>query len=302
MVGFLVDHPAYHLPSLLRAPEKALITVIDEGHLGFLKDIGLPKQATLFCPHGGPPPLPVQRMAADRPIDLLFIGNIGAEPPLGLWLDRNAAGDAGLRQILAEAHDAVREDGEEPYAALVAALGRAGRGMAMTEIAGLVVTLEGFVARSRRLQVLKAIRSRRVTILGTVAPEAVAELAHHDLRGAQSFAKGLSLMAGTKILLNSRMTFARGAHERVFYGLSRGAVVATEPSSFLAAELAAGLGMLGLPKEEDAIDRVLDGMLADPAALDACREQGLAHYARHHTWVERVGRMLGALAEAQLIG
>ncbi|HTH98484.1 MAG TPA: hypothetical protein VL574_13795 [Stellaceae bacterium] len=301
LVGFMVDHPAHHIPHLQRAPRKGLITVIDEDHLRFIADLGIKAAGRIFCPHGGPLPIPTQRDAADRPIDLLFIGNVEAESPTGAWLDGTSAGDAGLRTALAEAHDAVREDGIELYAALIAAFGRAGRDTSALALARFVQALDAHIARSRRLEMLQAIRSRRVTILGNVNPAAAGVLAHHDLRGPATFATALSQMAKAKLLLNSRVTFSGGAHERLFYGLSRGAVAVTEPSRFLAPDLAGGFGMVALPKAQTDIDHMVDGLLADMAGIDALRERGLPHYARHHSWAERTGRILDSLVETGLV-
>ncbi len=301
LVGYLVDHPAHQLEHLQRAPDKSLVTVVDEDHLGFLADLGIRSAGRIFCPHGGPAPVPVQPETADRPIDLLFIGNVEAPQPLDTWLDRMAGGDTSLRAALSEAHDAVHEESAELYAALRASFGRAGLDTAPLALARFIQALDGQIVRARRLEVLRSIRSRRITILGAVAPEAAALLAHHDLRGTAHFAWGLSLMAEAKLLLNSRITFVGGAHERIFYGLSRGAVSLTETSRFLSRELSGGLGMIALPRLDKDIDGLVDGLLADPSGIDALRERGLPHYARHHTWAERTGRILTGLVEAGLV-
>ena len=293
MVAFMVDHPAAHLAYLLRAPENALITVIDEGHLAFLDQAGLPPRSRIFCPHGGPEAIRDPRPARERSLDLMFSGNVGDPGPEAAWLERVSADRADLKAALAEALEAVRAEGRDPYVAIADAYARRGLPAAALSVAKAVTDLDAYAMMSRRFAVLRAIRGHRVTVLGEVsAPDA---LAHHDLRGTTSFARTRSLMADAKLLLNSRSTFGRGGHERIFYGLSRGAVVATEPSSFLREDLDGGLGMVQLPADPADLDDFLADLLARPDRLDELRARGLAGYGERHSWRERAGRILTGL-------
>ncbi len=293
LVAFLVDHPAAHLPHLLRAPENALITVIDQGHLAFLEQAGLPPRSHLFCPHGGPEAIADPLPARERGISLLFSGNVGDPGPESEWLNRVCAGQSELRAILSEALEAVRAEQRDPYAAIQNAYGRRGRAATPLTVAKYVNDLDVYAMMSRRFDVLRAITRHRVTVLGDVT--GTNALAHHETRGTTSFAKTRSLMADTKLLLNSRSTFGRGGHERIFYGLSRGAVVATESSSFLSEDLQTGLGMVQLPARTADLNDFLSDLLAQPDRLDEVRQRGLAQYTARHSWRERARRILDAL-------
>ena len=296
LIAFLVDHPAYHLPHLLRAPENCLITVIDEGHLAFLEHAGLPPRSLLFCPHGGPEIIADPRPMGERSIDLHFSGNVADPGPEATWLDRVSGGRADARAALAEALDGVRLEGREPYASLAEAYGRRDLPGTPLTLAKMVAELDAYAMMARRFAVLSAIRGHRVTVTGEVAASAAAALAHHDLRGATSFARVRSLMADSRVVLNSRVTFGRGGHERIFYGLSRGAVVATEAGPFLRPDLEAGLGMVPLPADPADLDDFLSDLLAKPDRLEALRERGLAVYSQRHSWRERAGRILAGFA------
>ena len=298
MIAFMVDHPASHLAHLLRAPENALVTVIDEGHLAFLDQAGLPPRSRIFCPHGGPEAIPDPRPASGRGIGLLFSGNVADPGPEAAWLERVSGGRADIRAALAEALDAVRAEGQDPYVAIADAYTRHDLPAAPLSVAKTVTELDAYAMMARRFQVLRAIRGHRVTVLGEVS--ATDALAHHDLRGTTSFARTRHLMADAKLLINSRSTFSRGGHERIFYGLSRGAVVATEPSAFLRQDLEDGLGMAQLPADPADLDDFLSDLLARPGWLDELRGRGLAGYGERHSWRERAGRLLTALeAHAQ---
>jgi len=143
------------------------------------------------------------------------------------------------------------------------------------------------------LEVLRAITDRRVVILG--APP-IPALAHHDMRGLTAFPQSLKAMADAKILINSRWTFGRGAHERLFYGLSRGAIAVTETSTFLQEDIDLQLGMVGLPRDLSLLNDTLGELCDRPDEIDAIRERGLAAYPARHTWRERMNRVLTALA------
>ena len=296
LIAFLVDHPACHLPHLLRAPENCLITVIDEGHLAFLEQAGLPPRSVLFCPHGGPEAIPDPRPMRERGLGLLFAGNVADPGPEAAWLDRASGGRPGSRAALAEALERVRLEGGEPYASLAEAYGRRDLPATPLTLARMVVDLDAYVMMARRFQVLSAIRGHRVTVAGEGAASAAAAHAHHDLRGVTSFARVRNLMADSRVVINSRVTFQRGGHERIFYGLSRGAVVATEAGSFLRPDLDAGLGMVPLPAAAADLDDFISDLLAGPDRLETLREQGLAVYPHRHSWRERAGRILAGFA------
>ena len=256
----------------------------------FAQDLG----AGLLSPEAIADPRP----ARERGIDLMFSGNVGDPGPEAAWLERVGGGRPEIKAALAEALEAVRAENREPYAAIVGAYTRRGLPAAPLSVAKAVTELDGYAMMSRRFSVLRAIKGHRLTLLGEVS--GTDALGHHDLRGTTSFAAARRLMAETKLLINSRSTFGRGGHERIFYGLSRGAVVATEPSSFLAEDLAGGLGMVQLPADPAGLDDFIADLLARPERLDELRARGLAQYGERHSWRERAGRIFAALeAHAQ---
>ena len=290
MVALMLDHPALHLENLLRAPQNTIITVIDEGHLVFLNHAGLNARTQIFCPHGGPEPIPHPRPSRERPIDLLFSGHILSPAPIPLWLDTASGGQSCVRGGLEEAFDAVRSEGQEIYTALVAAFQRRGLVATPMALAKHVIALDSYAMQLRRHEILRNITCRRVVILGEIGDSR--GLDHHDLRGPTSFAKTRSLMANAKILINSRWTFGRGGHERIFYGMSRGAVIATEQSTFLSEDLSQEIGMFALPHDLTTVNDRLNERLNDPEHLDEIRARGFTGYRQRHSWQERMSRLL----------
>lgn len=291
LVAWMVDHPAVHLSHLRRAPENAIVGVIDEGHLRFLADCGLAPRSHVFIPHGGPPSVANPLPAAERSLGVVTMGNVDDPGPLSEWLDTHSRGNATLRGALADGYDAAA-DGTEIYAALVESFTHRKLNPHPHVLAPFIAALDTHLNQSRRLTVLEAVRGQRMIILGNVTPRAAARLEHHDIRGTTSFAEGLALMSEAKLLLNSRFAFGRGAHERIFYALSRGAVVATEASVFLQRDMDEGAGMIALPRAAADIDDTVCALCGDDARLDRLREQGMATYPARHGWGERMQRLL----------
>ncbi len=293
LVTLVVDHPAVHFKYLAQAPEHAVIGLVDEGHLAFFDRAGFRPKARVFCPHGGPEPLAEQREARDRPIDLLFVGRVEDPGPEAPWLDKVAGSDGVVRAAMTEAFEAVYRGGAEVYLAIAEAFDRRGLNSAPAAVAARVASLDARATELRRLEVLRAITCRRVVILGS---DPIAALAHHDMRGPSLFPQSLRAMAEAKVLINSRWTYGRGAHERLFYGLSRGVISVTEASSFLADDLERGLGMVALPKDLTHFNDQLAALCEDPDRIDTLRAAGLAEYPGRHTWRQRATRLLSALA------
>ncbi len=297
LVSIMVDHPAIHFERLERAAENCVLTVVDEEHLTFLSDAQFPPKTYVFCPHGGPEAVSDPLSTKDRPIDVLFCGNISSSETLDAWLDCHADGDVKRRAALKEAFEAVYEGKVPLYRALTEAFARHGQNNAPHALAPSIKKMLIYIHQRQRLEALEAITERRVTILGNVAPDVAARLAHHDIRGEKSFAQACSMMAESKILLNCCHVFPHGAHERVFYGLSRGAVILNNPSAFLAEDLERGWGMVKQPDDLKEMNTLISDLCADPDRIDTLRAQGLAVYPERHTWRERMGRVLPAVVD-----
>ena len=295
LVSLIVGHPATHLENLGRSPANCIAAVIDEGHLGFFDDVDVPPRTRLFCPHGGPEAVPDPLPAQDRNIDVLFSGTIDDQDSFDDWLDRLSNRSPDRKAALKEAFEAVYEGNAEVYRALSESFTRHKQNTRPRFLAPFVTALDAYVTQRRRIEVLEAIRGCRVVVLGKVGPKAAERLSHHDLRGETTFIRMLSMAAESRILLNSRKTFARGAHERIFYGLSRGAVVVTDPSTFLEDDFERGLGMVKQPEDLKTLNQLVSDLCADSDMLDRLRAQGLETYPERHTWRERMKRLLPAV-------
>lgn len=284
------SHPLNHLEHLAAAPRQVAYSVVCDSHRAALVQLGIPADRILHVPHAGPPPLPRVADSADRPLPVLFLGNIRALPSTAEWL-----AELGLTapegQAAAEVLEAVRAGEGDSFPQTLAAMGRRGLAPNLVRDAKVATRVEARLNDMRRLETLAALRTVPVEVFGAIDPSLrlPGTLRAH---GPVRFAKALSLMDNAKLVLNFT-PFRTGAHERVFYGLSRGACVLSDPTSLLAPG-AAGEGGVIFP-EPGRLDEQVSALLADGPALDRRRAAGREWYGARHTWAHRAADILSMM-------
>jgi hypothetical protein len=135
---------------------------------------------------------------------------------------------------------------------------------------------------------LGAVRHGRIVVCGEVD----AQLPHIEtitVTGPQNFTKVLQLMDNAKLIVNA-MQYRDGAHERVFYGLSRGAAILSDSSRFLAEAEATRAGVVFFPENPAVLDDTVARLIASP--LDDTVAEGRRWYADRHTWDHRAAQLL----------
>lgn len=297
-VTFLTDSPLRHMSKIRAMPDQALVGVVDGDFGEILTDYGLPQKAFPFA-HAGPPPIADPLPDEKRTIRVLFAGNIGAPPTIEEFLDRHAGQDPTKRKIISGVVDAAFETVEGFYPLCRAALPDA----ALDEIQALGQDLETLVIARRRADLLKSLAGSGAVVCGEVHSSIRRDLPD-DLtyRGALTFEDILDLMERSRVLINSSPSFRNGAHERVFYGLSRGAKVMTEPTRFFDNRDVEGLGLAMLPFDLSGFRSVLGDALDGAGQGRAGQERAgqeradrMAHYARTHSWAQRIPALMEAV-------
>jgi hypothetical protein len=108
-------------------------------------------------------------------------------------------------------------------------------------------------------------------------------------------------MGRSRIVLNSTNKFPRGSHERIWYAMAAGAVVLTDPSSFLARDFAHARDILFLPRGDLSDVAAETAELArDGARLTAIAAAAREVYAAGHTWRHRLDTIFALAAAAGL--
>lgn len=296
--SFLTDSPARKLDKLGAFPNIGMIGVVDADFIELLSILKAPGKGAIPFQHAGPPPRKRMRPTAERPIDVMIVGNVSSKLSTAEWLDSADKGDPVLRHVLESCFEDCRTSDKSQWSALLAHAQERGYGISTpSTLCDLLQSLETHVIANRRRDILSCLGGYRTVFIG--GGEATADLAvdpEIDVRGSLAYLDVLDLMEQTKIVIDVSPSFRNGAHERVFYALSRGAYVLTEPSRFLTHEVESDLGISFLPYDSAGVGNAVRAILdRGPAELDAVRQRAVAHYADTHTWSQRVATLMPAI-------
>ena len=287
-VSIFESNPIHNLNQLAERPRNLAITVIDDAHCRTFDAFGIAPRALGFLPHGGPPPLAHILPMAERPIDVLFIGNVKEVPSPENWVAQLACPAAlkdGVLRVVARRWGRLEDD---TATMLARALGESGIAPELQRDLALAATIELYVNNLKRRELLGAVRHGRIVVCGEVD----AQLPHIEtitVTGPQNFTKVLQLMDNAKLIVNA-MQYRDGAHERVFYGLSRGAAILSDSSRFLAEAEATRAGVVFFPENPAVLDDTVTRLIASP--LDDTVAEGRRWYADRHTWDHRAAQLL----------
>lgn len=297
-VSWLTDNPCHHMDKLRSLPDYSILGVVDRDFLDWLPQYGLNTRRTFFMPHGGPEPLRQQADTADRQIDVLYIGNIREPEAFGAWLDRVGDGDTLVRQCMEQAFGLCLQSDAGLYQTVSRVFEEAGISLSLDDLLKRTRQLEQYLIPYRRISVLKNVKRSRVVVCGDIDPAVSANFSSSiTFLEKVTFEDFQDLAMNARIILNTSPSFRNGAHERVFYGLSRGAHILTEPSRFLAPEVEKGLGISFLDFDPSEIDNAIEAVLDRKDELDDQRQRALDHYGQTHTWKQRVHEALDILQE-----
>jgi len=288
--SYVTDAPWSQFDHIHSVGDDTTISYVDRHHAAFHQRFASGRR-TVFMPHGGPPPDPAWH--DERPIDVLFIGNLA--PPCRM--EQFEAALAALPEPLGRAArlalDMVLWDGGEPFTALDGALAAEGltpEGLGLRPFLDLLRFLAAFAESHNRHRLLTGLGRVRLTVAGRVSPgffDAVPDNVH--LLGMVDETAALALMRRSRILLNSVTVFPAGSHERVWYAMACGAAVCTERSSFIEETLDWGAHLLDAA---DAIasdgDTLAEALAAQSGVLEMARAARIP-YSANHTWRRRAG-------------
>ena len=302
-----VDYPLSHLTRLEQTSPRAALLMVDESHVAALASLYPPDRfaAVRFSPHAaiGPtvsPGADPDDFAARRPIRLLFPGSAYGETPPG-WRNQPPA----VQTVFEHAAEiALAGDAVAPLDALDQAMTVAGLDPVDPAFAGfrkLATQVHEHVRALRRRQLLEAVirLGLPVHIAGGGYDPDLARHRNLTLLGNVEIADILSLMAGSRVVLNANANFVAGSHERPLSAMNAGAVAATDNSAFYAASFGAGeLAGFRWSRLDD--DLAAIGALAeDPDAAFAVARAGQRTVVGGHLWTHRIAGMVAAAHAAR---
>lgn len=294
---YVTDAPWSQAEHIFATTQDAVVSYVDRNHALFYQDIPLAKP-TVFFPHGGPRPDPVFR--AERPIDVLFVGNLAVPCRMEHFEAVLAPLSPALAAAQRTALDLVLHDESDPFVALKTGLGAQGISLpqlGLREFLAHLKFLAAFAESHARWRLLTSLPQVAITHVGNIGA-GVFESAPSNIRflGPATETEVLELMRQARILLNLVEIFRGGSHERIWYGMALGAAVCSERSAFVAETLTYGRHLLAV---EDALDTGGDSlaeMLARPHEIAAMAAAAREPYGLHHTWRARSRIIAQAMA------
>lgn len=297
--SFLTDNPVHKLDLLQGFPKLGLIGVVDLDFLDILQRFDYPGHGAIPFPHGGPPPLSTTPKSKDRDIDVLMVGNVSSPLATADWLDRCGGQDDRIRNAFAAVLERARTTDEGLWTIAENEFTDRGIIAPPKKLAAIVRETEGQLIAQRRRDILASVKKHNVVYYGAIEDGGAVKASDNiAVRDILPFYDVCDLMMRAKVVVNVSPSFRNGAHERVFYGLSRGAQILAEPTRFLSKEVEEDLGVSFMPFAAEDMDNAIAAILdRSDEEMDTVRERATAHYARTHTWEQRVAVMLDAMAE-----
>jgi len=296
-----VDGPWVHYGDAAALPPAYISLYCCQDHVEASRYLGLPHRA-FFLPHGGPPPTVEDgAQSADRPIDILFVGNVGPPPDEEAFLAEESSLPVAYHAAVWAAAGDQATTGVSTLDAWTEACRDTGidcDGLDTIAKAGALTSIERLgqiQARSALFASLPA--GTRIVAAGDIAPGTPVPEGAEAL-GPVPFETVLQLFDRSKIVLNMTPKFRTGATERVWFALSRGAVIASNPSTLLADFFASDEMICLESGQPDAWAEGLRRALDDPADLAHMSRRAVDRYAGGHTWRHRFEGILPSIAKA----
>ena len=286
--SYVTDAPWSQFEHIHSVGDDTTISYVDRNHRAFHDRLS-PGRKAVFLPHGGPLPDPDWR--DDRPIDVLFLGNLTAPCRMEHFESATLSLTEPLRRACRLALDLILWEEVEAFQAITDALAAEGLGietLGLSPFIDLLSFVATFAESHQRHQLLTSLPLVRITIAGRISPSFFATPPPNvSSIGMVDETAAMALMRKSRILLNSVTVFPAGSHERIWYGMACGAAICTDHSSFVEETMTYGRDILSL---EDAMASqgasLAEKLAASTGVLDtahAARDL----YAVHHTWRQR---------------
>lgn len=289
--SFLTDTPLNFPSRLENWPLGGMVGLVDASFFDLARFMKYQRPSFLFHPHGGPPTPPYVPDTKDRDIEFLFIGNIAKVDDATSHAASLYKNDPVLIELFLSSFENVTPD-KTPFQITLSTALTGPATYRRKDVALVAVHLELYLSNVSRQRILASLEGLGVTIVGTVAEGALGPTADATVLGFHPFEACLDLVSRAKILINVVPSFPNGAHERLFYALSRGAAVMTTQSTFLENDCRSHGFVEFFDIENMDIREKTIHLLRDLDRGMVDRESMLRHYLEHHTWKQRLEPVL----------
>lgn len=296
LVTLLLDHPV-HLGEAIGAMNRdgqagpRLWGAMEQGHLDFLRQMGLGGDSLFLLPQAGPPPAPAVAGFAERPVPIAFTGSIDT-------LEGDAAFAAGLGlepRATALAVAEILDGGDDPFTITLRHLSHALAGRPAEESWRLARALDRRARTLRRWRLFAALEGLPVHIHGDIHDDFRRRFPGFAYPGPLTWPETLELYGRSKLVLNDTINLRGSALIRLYYAMARGAVAATEMNGFLATNFHPEREVLGLDARRPGEAGRVAALLADPARWQGMARAASARASSRHQWRHRLAPLVRAL-------
>lgn len=255
-------------------------------------------QHAYFLPHAADP-LPGVIPISERRFPIVFLGSIA--DPLAYIKDWRSKYPAEVVDFLIESADKTLKDPDLCYQDLLATHPM----FQGDENDELIQEFDVYMRMVDRIQLLRSLSGLPVHLFGNVVGQtsrSMGEIIGGVLSGltihpAVNFSEALEIMQNAQIVLNSSPMFKTGAHERIFYAPSAGAVLVTNETPWIRSHFHAPEELITYRAEDDVKER-LKALLAKPDVLKSIANAGREKVLSAHTWNHRIRQLLEIMNRA----
>jgi hypothetical protein len=302
--SFMVDHPCQLLTEAGNLdPQSVTLGWVDQSHIECLAAFEV-RTHSVFLPHAGPDVVEKGVAMHDRDIDLFFAGALGEPVDRSTWLEQHPGTPQKLADIIFDAATVVEATLDPVLNVFAAVCARHGvqinQAFSRDVLCATVSEITKIAEINRRNAVLNALPDIKVCVVSAYLPLRLRDRANvQHIDYIDDFRTIRQLMSRSKIILNTTCKFARGSHERIWYGIAEGATVLTDASLFMQTDFRHDESIFYLPQQTVTRGDLeyLRAFIETPARLDAIACRGRDLYAQNHTWKRRIAILNDAVQQ-----
>lgn len=294
--NILMDHPFHYSQALKQAPTTTRLYCIDQRHVEYVKRFFKNMKWVSFLPHAGTaiedlPILPIK----ERPVDVLYAGSLSKYRIEMLIpdFDQFRGFDAGelcnqvLQELVKHPNRTTEDVIEDYFSELELPISEEQLG----EYISAFRFLDAYAVSFYREMAVKLLVENgiRVAVYGE-GWDRTQWADHPNLiyGGSVPAPQVLPLMHQSKIVLNTLTWFKSGAHDRIFNGMLAGAVVVSDPSSYLEEQFENHQDIELFRLEEiQELPAIVEDLLADLDQAQSIADAGRQKAENCHLWSHR---------------
>jgi hypothetical protein len=299
-ISWMGDSPANQVDRINGLSQSTHLAFVDHGHLDMCTEFNLDFPMS-FMPHGGPPVDDTQKDFEDRDIDFLFSGTLNDVLSKDDWKQNNPGVPDIIANLIFSTSEQMVSECITPLNAWSSCCSDIGfdyrENLSVVDTLRTLAVIEGLAQSLRRKNILTAIDPARSLYIATpTLPDYLVGRPNLEYHGYNEFYDLYALFKRTRIVLNPQCKFSQGSHERIWYSMATGAVVATDESTFVSKSFNHGESIMVLPWHNECEEfGDINELARDDKALTSMRDTALPIYSENHLWRHRVKQIADLL-------